>query len=166
MGISVSSDLILDVMRNADPSRVGAATAKLKSIEASDSNTSFAQVLDGVDGPAHRPPEAFNAITPLQLASPGRTAASSQDANVEFERMVLRNLLESLLPDPSSGAFGGGSTAGVWRSMAADQLAGLYASTGGVGIAASLRSPQDVDVARQGDHWPYFSTDEIKAYSG
>lgn len=78
-----------------------------------------------------------------------------------FERMVLRNLFESLLPDEQSGAFGGGPSAGVWRSMAADQFAGVYASTGGVGIARMLSRDSEPDVLRRDTQWPYFAMDSI-----
>ena len=76
---------------------------------------------------------------------------------------MLRNLFESLLPKEESGAFGSGPSAGVWRSMAADQLAGLYAGTGGIGIAAELSSEVG---GRDGSQWPYFSTRKIEAFTG
>jgi hypothetical protein len=88
------------------------------------------------------------------------------DPYVDFERMVLRNLLESLLPDAGSGAFGTGPSAGVWRTMAADQLAGLYASNGGIGIAETLAGSDDELVDGGDAQWPYFRTDVIKAFAG
>jgi hypothetical protein len=93
------------------------------------------------------------------------SGASAQGAYVDFERMVLRNLLESLLPTSESGAYGAGPSAGIWRSLAADQLAGLYAGSGGIGIAETLSAGKDRDGSSQGG-WPYFATDKIEAFSG
>ena len=46
MGVSLSSDLILDVMRNADPERLKGATAKLESLAVPDGTTGvFADML-------------------------------------------------------------------------------------------------------------------------
>ena len=75
--------------------------------------------------------------------------------------MVLRNLFEALLPREETEAFGSGPSAGVWRSMAADQLAGLYAENGGFGIARTLTSPDGKTSMRSERQWPYFSLDAI-----
>jgi hypothetical protein len=159
MGLSLPSDIVLDVMRNADPVRLSSATSKLQAIGAEGSSSDFAGVLSTAEGQA-----------PLSLpvgdAAPARSASGAAAQHVEFERMVLRNLLESLLPDAASGVFGTGPSAGVWRSLAADQLAGLYAESGGIGIARTLSvetvsSPEVKDL-----QWPYFSSERIEAFSG
>lgn len=136
MAVTLSSDLITDVMRNADPARLEKAKERLVSV-AADSDMEFALALGKV------PPATAQAVAggtfgaQLTGSSPGFGVPISPGYNrptepyVEFERMVLRNLLETLLPGAESGAFGSGSSAGVWRSLAADQLAGLYADGGG-----------------------------------
>jgi hypothetical protein len=172
MTVSLPSDLIMDVMRNADPSRVNTAKAKLEELgEDGLIGENFANLLDGIDG--KRSPEgsalassdAVHGFPALAEPSGVATHRVAPDPYVDFERMVLRNLLESLLPDAKSGTFGTGPSAGVWRSLAADQLAGLYASSGGIGIAAALAG-SDGDAHGSNAQWPYFKTDGIKAFAG
>lgn len=151
MAVALPSDLIVDVMRNADPERLNTATAKLRSLEAPQRRVSFENVVDRMD------PSLVESS-----AQPG----SSPAAYVEFERMVLRNLFESLLPVTESGAFGSGPSAGVWRSLAADQFAGLYAETGGVGIAVTLAGDDGAGGGAELPRWPYFSSDRIEAFAG
>jgi len=156
MAISLSSDLIADVMRMADPARLTAATAKLQSLQPpGQSHEGFANVIEQTGTTL---PLSERATALHQMAK-----ATAPEPYVEFERMVLRNLFESLLPREESGAFGSGPSAGAWRSLAADQLAGLYAGTGGIGIAAELSS----DAGGNGEtQWPYFNTRKIEAFTG
>lgn len=157
MAVSLSSDLIADVMRNADPARLRTATAALQNLKpGEESPPSFADALDHTGSTL---PFAQMSSTSHQL--PKSTAGGPF---VDFERMVLRNLFESLLPREESGAFGTGPSAGVWRSLAADQLAGLYADSGGIGIASTLAEREPGGSASQ--QWPYFSTDRIEAFTG
>jgi hypothetical protein len=154
MGVSLPSDLIVDVMRGADPAKLQQATARLQSLESpSQESRAFANVLDRVDVPQTAPASA-----------PSRESASGP--YVEFEQMVLRNMFEAMLPAETSGAFGSGPSAGIWRSLAADQLAALHASAGGIGIAAELAAHGGIEGSVMEREWPYFSTDEIKAYTG
>ena len=146
MAVTLPSDLVADVMRAADPARLASAQAKLRST-GGDAPADFAAVLNPV------PTRAAN------------TAAAS-DPYQGFERMVLRNLFETLLPQESSGAFGGGPSVGVWRSLAADQLAGVYADSGGIGIARMLRGPSEDGGGEAQGAWPYFSADKIEAFTG
>ena len=158
MAISLSSDLIADVMRSADPARLKAAAAKLHDLQSHDGGPrAFTELLEGLE----TPPQSDG----VPSAPPGtlKTTSAAADAYVEFERMVLRNMFESLLPKADSGAFGSGPSASVWRSLAADQLAGLYASSGGIGIASALAPEEGRENTSQ---WPYFRTEEIKAFTG
>ena len=147
MGVSLPSDLIVDVMRSADPARLERATAKLQSLDGSAPEPrAFATVLERVD-----------AAAPASV--PPRGTASGPF--VDFEQMVLRNMFEAMLPAETSGAFGTGPSAGIWHSLAADQLATLHANAGGIGIASDLA--EGAVIERQ---WPYFTTDKIEAYAG
>ncbi len=155
MGVSLPSDLILDVMRNADPAKVRVATAKLEA-QSLDGGMSdgFATALNGLN--------SSHGTSRITRSSPGDSPKVYED----FERMVLRNLMESMLPSVESATFGTGPSAGVWRSLAADQLAGLYAGSGGIGIAASLSPEGEGADSTRSAQWPYFQTDQIEAFSG
>lgn len=154
MAVELPSDLVMDVMRRADPARINAATSRLRAVSGAEGNA-FSRMFDSaivqtVGAHDH------------DLNERGcMTDCRKQQAHKDFERMVLRNLFETLLPREETKAFGSGPSAGVWRSMAADQLAGLFAENGGVGIARILASPDDKTAMRSEQQWPYFSLDAI-----
>lgn len=173
MAVEIPSDLVLDVIRAADPKRLQKATAQfdaapsaafpsvVKRIETIDeSHTSVTSILSNgnlVDSPMSGSPSGS-----------GEVAASA--AHRSFEQMVLRNFLESTLPSAESGAFGTDTAAGMWRSMAADQLAAVYAESGGLGIAKVLgRSGEDANMGARltwAGQWPYFATAQIRSFVG
>lgn len=163
MAVTLSSDLIMDVIGNADPIRRNAAIAKLESAaQSADFPVAFQGVVDALE------PGTASASGPA-LSLPfaeGRSAAKEAESPYQgFERMVLRNLFETLLPESSSGVFGSGPAAGVWRSMAADQIAGVYAASGGIGIARMLEAGED-GIRSRHDQWPYFSVGQINGFTG
>lgn len=166
MGVSLPSDLIVDVMRNADPSRLKGAVTKLQSMGGtSDNGISFASVLEAQ--PERWAGGVESLFSPVSTAAASPASSSTGDAYAGFEQMVLRSLLEQLLPDAESGAFGTDTSAAIWRSLAADQLANVYAQAGGIGIGSMLNE-QDTPVSAQSaeKQWPYFRTSEIRAFTG
>jgi len=163
MAVSLPSDLIADVIRNADPVRSRAATARLEQ-----TGTAFGSLVSRLEArspaiPVEEMPQTRHAAT-----VPERSPLEGKDgvkASQGFEQMVLRNLFENMLPAEDSGVFGGGPAAGIWRSMAADELAGVYARAGGIGIA-SMVSGRDTDGAlRRETQWPYFALRDIHAFT-
>lgn len=161
----LSSDLIIDVMRNADPARQKAAVARLESISVQQED-GFAHILDTAAGPSTGPGVPASHSVTLASQSLSQLTADPNGAYQGFERMVLRNMFESLLPTEESRAFGQGPSSGVWRSLAADQLAGIYAKTGGIGLAATLASAKQKDGPAQMTQWPYFSLARISSFPG
>lgn len=161
----LSSDLIVDVMRNADPARQKAAVARLDSIALSPDD-GFTNILDTAAGRSTGPGLPVSNSMALASQSPSQPASHPNGAYQGFERMVLRNMFESLLPAEESGAFGEGPSSGVWRSLAADQLADIHAKTGGIGIADTLASVKQKDAPMQMRQWPYFSLAKISSFSG
>lgn len=166
MAVSLPSDLIADVIRNADPARRQAAAQRLQSF--GDGESVFAAMIE-----QSAPLDAGQVLQEMPLASEHRVSGARHGATVEqtgvfrsFEQVVLRNLFETLLPESASGAFGGGPSAGVWRSMAADQLAGIYAENGGIGVANMLASQTSSSTPGREDQWPYFRLQPLKALGG
>ena len=100
-------------------------------------------------------------------------ATAAPDAYQKFEAFLLRSSFEEMLPPASSGAFGEGFAGGVWRSMAADQFASLFADHGGIGIASALRSGahgRNAATAAASDptpapQWLYFQTPSIASFA-
>lgn len=167
MAVSLPSDLVADVMRNADPMRRTAAAARLQSL--GNGGAAFAAAVDASQ-PLRASVATHVAAQGLEARqSHGVTrAAEGKSATYRgFEQMVLRNLFESLLPAEDSGTFGSGPSAGVWRSMAADQLATVYADKDGLGIARMLASAQPGSATpgfapQHAAQWPYFSLHPLR----
>lgn len=169
MAVRLPSDLIVDVMRNADPAARSKAVARLQS--ASDASTvAFAQAVEGarVDRGTIAPWRGSPSTEVTLSSAPGaqRPEAGGAATYRGFEHMVLRNLFETLLPAETTGSFGTGPSAGVWRSMAADQLAAVYSERGGIGIAELLARRSGEPGPRLEPQWPYFSSDPLDTVRG
>lgn len=169
MAVRLPSDLVFDVMKNADPVRQKTALAKLQSA-GDDSVLGFTEAMKGIQKQLGMPWPSRGMVADgsLLTASPGATpqGVDRSSAYQGFERMVLRNLFETLLPDEKSEAFGVGPSAGIWRSMAADNLAEIYTESGGIGLTAMLSSSGEENGPRREAQWPYFSMSQIGTVRG
>ncbi len=137
MAISPPSDLVLDVVRAADPSAVQEAQTKLKTQRASFEATSLADAGNGF-GAAVGILNRDSAMTVSASASGGAAADKVPATYRKFEAMVLQNFVKSMLPADSEEIYGKGTTGEIWRGMMAEQIGDVIAESGGIGIAASL----------------------------
>lgn len=153
MAISPPSDLVLDVVRAADPASVQEAQAKLKSNRASFEATSLAEAGNG-----------FNSAVGIlnrdnasrASASDGASSKAIPETYRKFEAMVLQNFVKSMLPAESEEIYGKGTAGEMWRSMMADEMGQVISKRGGIGIAKSLMRNEAVneasgDIASSGD---------------
>lgn len=113
---SASGDLVLDVVRAADPATVEAARARLASFAGKARGAEF-----GVADAAGR----------AATARPGATP----EAFARFEAMVLQSFIQTMLPKDTESVYGGGMAGEMWQSMLAEQLGETMAKKGGIGIA-------------------------------
>ena len=142
MAISPPSDLLLDVARAADPAKVREATAKLARLAADPaaSNEGFGKALAAAkaDGAAPSPARASTpALLPGTAGSLRAAAHPKTDAYKKFEAVLLQTFVESMLPKDDE-SFGDAASAGIYRSMMAEQLATQIANAGGIGIAKAI----------------------------
>lgn len=158
MAVSIPSDLVLDVMRNADPARQRQAVAAFDAPSV-ESPAAFAKVMRRA---ATEPAMADAGITLPRASAESAGGAAARN----FERMVLRSLFEPMLPSPESGAFGTGPSAGIWRALAADEFAGAAAKSGQFGLAAMIEPPKPGLQPRGQSQWPYFETGPITSFAG
>ena len=174
MSVTISSDLVVDVMNAAPPRIARAATLRLTDIA---DGTGFATTLQGVKG--HRPGKIAGDMIAdvMSAAEPGRAAAAEQrlaslSATVAgpykaFEAFMLRTAFEDMLPPVETGAFGSGFAGSVWRSMAAEQFASLFTDRGGIGLAKTLANRDQAAAAPEvAQAWPYFSTATLTSFAG
>ena len=116
MAISTPGDIVLDVVRAADPAQVETARARL---------SSFAARAGGID---------FSAALGNDTASQPSPKAAPE-AFRKFEAMVLQTFLQSMLPEDAENVYGGGVAGQMWQSMLAEKLGETLAERGGIGIA-------------------------------
>jgi Rod binding domain-containing protein len=139
VAISPPSDLVLDVVRAADPTEVQAAQAKLKANKAAfaanslaEAGAGFGAALDIVAQPATK--------AGLGNAAPSKQIADMPDEYRKFEASILQNFIGSMLPSDSEQVYGKGSAGEFWKSMMAEQIAEGMSKTGGIGIAEQMYS--------------------------
>lgn len=121
MSISPASDLILDVVRAADPQRAAAAARKLG--EAAGAFGAELRAATKTTGaPALRP--TFSALD--DAATPARRAnatGANRDPRAMLGALVLQKAVETMLPDGHSAIFGGKQAGAMWKSMLAEHIA-------------------------------------------
>ena len=91
----MTTDLVLDVMRAAEPQKLAAAS----------------QRLSGGGGSNVRP---WQPPARRSRAAPGRAAKAHQ----QFESAMLRTFTEQMMPKDTSSLYGEGTAADIWRSLA------------------------------------------------
>ncbi|MFC6447246.1 rod-binding protein [Shinella zoogloeoides] len=146
MAISPPSDLVLDVVRAADPTQVQEAQAKLKSNRAAFEATSLAEAGAGFQaavGILNRDSVTTHAAKEGVSAVGGKAIPEHLR---KFETMVLQNFVKSMLPAESEDTYGKGTAGEMWRGMMADQLGEVLSKGGGIGIAESLAKKSGVTV--------------------
>lgn len=126
MAISPVGDIVMDVVKAADPAEVQAAREKLAAGRPAASGATFS-IND----------------TANDTAGAGEAAGSQPEVKAQqkpfqrFEAMVLQNFVESMLPK-SDDAYGGGMAGEMWKGLMAEKLAGVMSERGGIGIANRL----------------------------
>jgi flagellar protein FlgJ len=145
MAIKPSSDIVLEVLKAADPARAQAVTRRLVALGAgeADAGGDFTKALDAAAQPAIDGPE----IAPYaggmrdRLASISPEAASDQKASrvqTEFEASILKTFVDAILPKDEADVYGQGTAGDIWKSMLADQIARQIAKSGAFGISKRL----------------------------
>ncbi len=191
MAIAISSDLVMDVVKAANPERAKLAQSNLRHQRAT--SASELQFTEAVDHARSKSGigrfltndivgDVVNAADPSKVrSSVGKLAGATTPkakAYQQFEASVLRNFVEEMLPKLSETVYGAGTAGNVWRSMQADFMSQELAKSGGIGIASTLAK---LDQAKSGtslnqipqqtlgaghsiqnaSEWPYFSRANI-----
>jgi len=151
MTVTPISDVVLDVLRAADPVTQREAAAKLNALRPSDGD--FVATLNSeVDkakaaandqslaAAAQAPSASPDAAAPVRIIK----APSSGEVYRKFEAFVLQVFVEAMLPQQSADIFGKGTAGSVWRSMLAEQLGNQLAQGKGIGIARQLAAAPPV----------------------
>ncbi|SMC84889.1 rod-binding protein [Rhizobium sp. RU36D] len=156
MAISPPSDLVLDVVRAADPAQVEAAQAKLKATRAAFAATSLAEKGAGFDAAV----DILNSAgskSGLANAASEKKVGEVPEVYRQFEGVVLQNFLKSMLPEDSEAVYGKGNAGEIWKSMMAEQIGAEISERGGIGIAEQMYS--DMIAAQRGGKVANATTD-------
>ena len=143
MPLDPPSDVVLEVLKAADPTRAAAATQRLNALAAGGPapTEDFAATL------AQTAPPASPAPAPVADLANARSrfvdaAFVANDkaakAQVDFEAVLLDGFVKEMLPKDGSSVFGQGLSGDMWKSMLADQVARQIAKSGSLGIARRL----------------------------
>jgi peptidoglycan hydrolase FlgJ len=150
VAISPSSDLVMDVVRAADPSAMAEAQQKLQSAKASlqasrlnEKNGGFEVAMNTMNNAAAEAGlgnRATNSIKTEDIPKPYR----------QYEGVVLQNFISSMLPKDSEAVFGKGNAGEIWKSMMAEQIGNTIAERGGVGIAKQMYAEELSKIRNKG----------------
>lgn len=120
MSIAPATDLILDVIRAADPRKAEAAAARLRAFEASEAAVAFrTEVGKAASRGGGGLPNAPHATIADERIVRARKAV---DPMAALGSLVLQQAIEQAMPKNSSW-FGSGTAASTWRSTMAQQIA-------------------------------------------
>jgi peptidoglycan hydrolase FlgJ len=158
VAISPPSDLVLDVVRAADPTEVQAAQAKLKANRAAfaasslaDAGKGFGAAMDVIDTSGTR--AGLDHVRHAKKTD----AAEMPDEYRKFEASILSTFVNSMLPSDSEEVYGKGSAGDFWKGMMAEKISDEMSKSGGIGIAEQMYSQALDRLQRQG---PSATTDE------
>lgn len=120
MAIAPVGDIVMDVVKAADPAEAEAARARLASgVRAADGDT-------------------FSLGAMPAASVPQRVETPQAKPFQRFEAMVLQNFIESMLPQGNESAFGAGMAGDMWKGLMAEKLSAVMSERGGIGIANRL----------------------------
>ncbi len=109
MAISPPSDIVLDVVRAADPAGVEAARAALA--RRAGNASAVAETFSLQDSGATR------------TASAGSAKAGTPETFKRFEAMVLQTFIQNMLPKDGAAVYGKGMAGDMWKSLLAEKVA-------------------------------------------
>jgi Rod binding domain-containing protein len=120
MAISLATDIVLDVIKAAEPTAAEAARTRLQEISV-----------------AGKVSEPFSTHLSASVAGPPEQSPDA-DAYKKFESLVLGSFIQNMLPEQTESVYGGGLSGDMWKSILAQHLGDALAENGGIGIANRL----------------------------
>ncbi|MCY0149946.1 rod-binding protein [Hoeflea sp. G2-23] len=137
MSIQTATDLILDVVRAADPAVAQKAESMLEAASARKTEIAARSPAFERQLLASNDPSGVLAPAPA-AAKPDHTPDQIKETYQRFEAMILQNFIGAMLPQDAEEMYGKGTAGEVWKGMMAEQLGAALAKGGGIGIAARM----------------------------
>jgi Rod binding domain-containing protein len=155
MAFNPHTDVVMEVLSAADPSRASLAAQRLSALAGSNAPADFSTDLE----------RAASSATAIPAPSANAADASSRlgeipggpdrlgRAKTQFEAMMLSSFVGEILPKDASAVFGQGTAGDMWRSMLAEQVSMQIAKSGKLGLARRLFATHEL-AARGGSAHP------------
>lgn len=135
-------DLILGVSRAADAAKHREAVSRLERLSREATGAADAQPADPTSAWSAEVRHAGADTTrSARFLSPSSAPDGSQpisDVYVQFEAVLLQNMIEAMMPENAEAMLGSGTAGKIWKSMLAEKLAAEIARTGTLGIAKQI----------------------------
>jgi peptidoglycan hydrolase FlgJ len=145
MAFNPRTDVIMEVLNAADPSRASLAAQRLSALAASNpTGADFSADLERAASPAAPTPLANAADARARLAEMPGGPDKLGEAKTQFEAMMLNSFVGELLPKDASNVFGQGTAGDMWRSMLAEQVSLQIAKSGKLGLARRLFATHEI----------------------
>jgi flagellar protein FlgJ len=141
--MTTGTDIILGVARAADTVKQREAAARLERLSRTPltETPSTAAAEPVSDWSTELRLASSNAPRAANASAPADTTESSpakSDVYVQFEAVLLQNMVEAMMPKDSEAMFGSGTAGSMWKSMLAEKVAAEIARSGAVGIAKQV----------------------------
>jgi len=146
MAIQPVSDLVLDVINQADPTEVRAATRALKApavvskdlpvSEPSWASSSFSRFMAEAESAKAKGQEGIEQLN--SMANRYSKKLDNADLGEKLESAILQTFVKSMLPKEMETVYGGGTAGTMWKGLMAEQLANQLAKSGSIGLAEML----------------------------
>ncbi len=143
MAIDPPSDIVLDVVKAADPARAAAATQRLNALASAGAaeTADFSETLAQTARPQLAAPPPIAGLADARSRFVDATFAANEKAakaEVDFEAVLLNGFVNEMLPKDAPATFGQGLAGDMWKSMLADQVSRQIAKSGALGISRRL----------------------------
>jgi peptidoglycan hydrolase FlgJ len=157
--MSAINDIVLGVTKAADVAKREAAVARLEKLSAQ-AKAALATTEQTADAAAtewstelQRAAADTSRTAKFVSTSDATAGATSKEKNVyvQFEALLLKNMVEAMMPKNSEAVFGHGIAGDLWKSMLAEKIAAEIARTGAVGIAKQVAASETAAVKKAGD---------------
>ncbi|AEV37139.1 hypothetical protein PSE_2631 [Pseudovibrio sp. FO-BEG1] len=146
MAIQPVSDLVLDVINQADPTEVRAATRALKApavvskdlpvSEPSWASSSFSRFMAEAESAKTKGQGGVEQLN--SMANRYSQKLDNADLGEKLESAILQTFVKSMLPKEMETVYGGGTAGTMWKGLMAEQLANQLAKSGSIGLAEML----------------------------
>ncbi len=155
MAFNPRTDVVMEVLSAADPSRASLAAQRLSALAGSDAPAAeFSADLDRVGNAATAASAAVanGADARSRLADMPGAPDKLGKAKTQFEAMMLGTFVGELLPKDASSVFGQGTAGDMWRSMLAEQVSLQIAKSGKLGLARRLFATHELAARDRSAH--------------